>query len=173
VSPIIASEIETRLTGGAGNANPNLSLGGVISSTAFVTAVQNNLFDDVPGVESSSAVATDRTEYRGFAVRNSNASLTFIGPVIWIDTLTTSADTEFDLAVAAEGVNVTMATIANEKTAPATVTFTRPTSKATGLALSDIPNGQFRGVWIRRTVTQNAAAVNDSGSFRVEGDTAA
>jgi hypothetical protein len=145
----------------------------VQSSTAFASGGNNNLFDDVPGSESSSANATDRTEYRGFTVRNGHGTLTLQGPVIWIDSLTSSADTEFDLAVAAEAVNVTMATIANEKTAPATVTFTRPTSKATGLALSDIPAGQFRGVWIRRTVNQNAAAANDSGSFRVEGDTAA
>jgi hypothetical protein len=63
--------------------------------------------------------------------------------------------------------------LANEKTAPSGVTFTRPTSKATGLALGDLPAGQYRGVWIRRTIEEDAGPINDSGSFRVEGDTAA
>lgn len=165
--PIVASDIATRLSGGAGNADPNASLGGVISATAFVDNVLNNLWDNVSGAES----AAGDVEYRGFYVRNGHATLAWIAPTIWLSSLTSSADTEFDIALAAEGVNVTMATIANESTAPATVAFTRPTTKATGLVIPDIPAGQFKGIWIRRTVNAGAAAANDTGAFTIEGDT--
>jgi hypothetical protein len=55
------------------------------------------------------------------------------------------------------------------------VTFSRPTSKATGLPVGgvNIPAGQFKGYWIRRTVNTGAVAAADTGSFRLEGDTAA
>lgn len=166
--PIVATDIETRYSGGAGNASANASLGGVMSSTAFATNVANNLWDDVSGDES----AAGDIEYRGFYARNGHASLTWQNVVYWLDSLTSSADTEFDIALAAEGVGVDMATIANESTAPASVTFSRPTSKATGLAVGSLPSaGGRRGLWIKRTVNAGAAAANDTGSIRLEGDT--
>ena len=165
--PIVTADLATRLSGGAANSDPNASLGGAMSSTAFADNVANNLWDNVSGAES----AAGDVEYRGFYVRNGHATLSWLAPTIWISTLTTSSDTEFDIALAAEAVNVQMATIANESTAPATVTFTRPTSKATGLVIADIPATQFKGIWIRRTVTAGAAAAADSGAFTIEGDT--
>lgn len=144
-------------------------LGGAVTATEIIGGTANNIFDDVTSTE---AGAGD-TEYRGFYVKNTHATLTLQNTVIWIDALTTSASTEFDLALAAEAVGVTMATIANESTAPATVTFSRPTSKATGLSIGNIGPGSSKGVWVRRTVTAGAAAVSDSGSLRVDGDTAA
>jgi hypothetical protein len=169
--PIVTADIQWRLTGGVGNVDPNASLGGVMSTTAIVDATNDNLFDDVSGAES----AAGDIEYRGFAVRNNHGSLTLQGSVIYISSLTSSADTEFDLAVAAEAMNVTMATIANESTAPATVSFTRPTTFAGGLQLNGatgLTAGSFRGVWIRRTVGAAAAAAADAGTLKVEGDTA-
>ena len=53
--PITASDIEFRLSGGVGNSDPNLSLGGVKSTTEIVDATDNNLYDDVSGVETRSA----------------------------------------------------------------------------------------------------------------------
>lgn len=168
---IASTDLLMRLSGGAANTSPAASLGGAESTVAgglVATGVANNLWDDVTGDE---AAAGD-TEYRGFYWHNNHGTLALQNAVTWIDSLTSSADTEFDIALAAEAVNVTMATIANESTAPATVTFTRPTSKAAGLSIGNIPAGQFKGVWIRRTVTAGAAAANDTGSVRVEGDTA-
>lgn len=157
-----------RLSGGASNADPNASLGGVLSSNGVTTAVANNLWDDVSGAESSAG----DTEYRGFYWRNGHATLVLQSAVTWIDSLTSSADTEFDIGLAAEAVGVTMATIADESTAPAAVTFTRPTSKATGLSIGNMAAGDTgrKGVWVRRTVSAAAAAANDTGSLRVEGD---
>lgn len=167
---IVAADIQTRYSGGAANGDPNASLGGAESNQSFASGVQNNLWDDVTGAESASG----DTEYRGFYVHNNNGAQAWLGPVIWIDQLTSSPDTEFFIALAAEGVSVQMAgPLTDEGSAPAGVTFTQPTSKATGLALGnpDLAAGAFRGVWMKRVVNAGAGAFSDSGSFRVEGDT--
>jgi hypothetical protein len=137
--------------------------GGVITDN-----VANNLWDDVTGDEASAG----DTEYRGFYIKNKHATLTWQSVFFWISSLTSSADTEFDVALAAEAVNTSMATIANESTAPATVTFTGRPRRAAGLSIGNMPAGQFKGLWIRRTVTAGAAAASDTGTVRCEGDTA-
>jgi hypothetical protein len=72
-------------------------------------------------------------------------------------------------------MNVDMATIADESTAPASVTFSRPTTFAGGLQLNGstgLTAGSRRGCWIKRTVNAGAAAAADAGTLKVEGDTA-
>lgn len=167
--PIASADLAMRLSGGAANADPNASLGGAESANAVTSGVANNLWDDVSGAES----AAGDIEFRGFYWHNGHATLALQGSVTWIDALTTSADTEFDIALAAEATGVAMATIVNESTVPATVTFSRPTSKAAGLSIGNVGAGSFKGVWIRRTVNAGAAAASDSGSVRWEGDTSA
>lgn len=166
--PIADTDIKYRLSGGASNSDPNASLGGAKSSTEITSGSANNLWDNVAGDEHASG---NDVEYRGAYVHNGHGSLTLQGTKFWIDSLTSSGDTEFDIALAGEGLNSTMETIANESTAPAGESFTRPTTKAGGLTMGNIPSGQHYGWWIRRTVNQNAAAANDTGSVRAEGDT--
>jgi hypothetical protein len=62
-------------------------------------------------------------------------------------------------------------TVANENTAPAGVTFSTPTSKGTGLAITDLAPGTGRAIWLRRTATNSAAIDNDSATLSFEGDT--
>ncbi len=108
---IVAGDIEFRLAGGASNSDPNASLGGVLSTTTEITdATVENLFDNVTGDESTPG----DTEYRSFYIQNAHGSLTYQLPKIWIST----DNTRIDMALADEGVNVTMETIANESTAP-------------------------------------------------------
>jgi hypothetical protein len=148
----------------------NASLGGAMSSVEIVDNVDNNLFDDVSGVES----AAGDVEYRGFYILNNHGSLALSDARIYISSLTSSATTEFDLGIAAEAVNVNMATIANESTAPGSVTFTRPTTYSGGIALNSttgLAAGARKGVWIRRTVDVASPAALDTGSIKVEGDT--
>lgn len=159
--PIVSTDIKLYASTGG--------VGGAITGTEIVGGTANNLFDDVSSGEASAG----DIEYRGFYVKNTHGSLALQNAVVWIDALTASSSTEFDIALAAEAVNVTMATIANESTAPATVSFTRPTTLGGGLAIGNIPAGQSKGIWIRRTVTAGASAASDSGSIRVDGDTAA
>lgn len=169
--PIVSADITYHLSGGAANTDPNASLGGARSTAGggvITTGVANNLWDNVAGDEHAAGADV---EYRGIYVRNAHATLSLQNPKLWIDSLTSSADTEFDLALGGEGLNGILETIANESTAPVGETFTRPVTKAGGLAPVTIPATQHYGFWIRRTVNQNAAAANDTGSIRVEGDT--
>ena len=161
--PIIASEIQYRLSGGAANSNPNASLGGVKSSTAWTST----LFDDVSSAEATAG----SVEYRCFYVHNANATLTLIAPKVWIQTNTPSATTTVAIGLGSSVQGGTEQTVANEATAPSAVSFTEPADFASGIALGDIPAGGHRAVWIRRTVNAGTAAIADSFTLRVQGDT--
>lgn len=161
--PIDTSEVQYRLSGGAANSDPTLSIGGTKSSVAAGA----NIFDDVPSAEASAG----RTEYRLVYVHNADPALTLLGAKVWIQTNTPSPGTDVSIGLAAAGLNGTETAVANETTAPAGVAFTQPGTFAGGLTLGDVPNGQHYGVWIRRVVTAGAAAFADSFTLRVQGDT--
>src|SRR5215207_649976 len=126
--PIADADIQVRLTGGSGNSNKDLSLGGVMSSTAWAGGTLHDLFDVVSGDEN----AASENEYRCVFVRNNNGSLTW-GPNIkaWLSAVTAAgADIAIGLDPAGVGNGATTGvptTVANEDTAPAGVTFTSPT----------------------------------------------
>lgn len=163
--PIASSDIHYRLSGGAGNSDPLASLGGAKSTT---TDAGSTIFPDVSGAQSAAGL----TSYRGVVLSNEHGSLTYQAPKVWISTDTPSADTDSDVALAAEAVNTQMASIGAETTAPTSVTFANTAvSFATGLATGDIPAGQFRGVWLKRVVTAGAAAAADSFTVSAQGDT--
>lgn len=161
--PIISTEIQYRLSGGAANANANASLGGAKSSSA----VPVTLFDDVSGAES----AAGDIEYRCIYVHNNNATLVLQNAVVWIDANTPGSRIAIGLGTSA--VNATEQTVADEQTAPAGVAFSQPATKNAGINLGNIPAGQHRAVWIRRTIAAATPASNDTYNLRVEGDTAA
>jgi hypothetical protein len=161
---IASTDIHYRLSGGASNSSPASSLGGAKSSTDAGAAI----FDDV----SSAEAAAGDTEYRCVYVHNGHASLTLIGAVLWIAANTPSPSTTIDVGVGSSAVNGTEQAVADENTAPSGVTFAAAASQGAGIALGDIPAGQSRAVWLRRSVSAGAAAVADSFTLRVAGDTA-
>jgi len=161
--PILTTDIVYRLSGGAANADPLLSLGGAKSANAAST----NIYDDVSSAE---ATAGD-IEYRCVYIHNGHATLSYLGSKIWVQTNTPSADTTVAIGLGTSGLNATEQTVANENTAPVGVTFSSPVDFAGGLLMGDIPAGQHYAVWIRRTVNAAAAAVADSFTLRVQGDT--
>lgn len=171
--PIVAADIEYRLSGGASNTDPDAALGGAMSTVGgglITTAVLNNLFDDVSGAEASAG----DTEYRCIYIKNDHGSLTLQGAVIWIQTETPSADSLVNIALGGEGLNGTAEIIADESTAPVGESFTHPTTKGAGLALGDMAFGDFFPVWVERVISGGAAAAdNDGPTLRVEGETAA
>jgi hypothetical protein len=156
--PIIASELELRLSGGAGNTDVNASLGGAKSSTAVTDNVLNNLWDNISGTESSAG----DTEYRCVYIHNADGAITAENVRIYISTDTTSATEEVDIGLGTAAINATEQTVANESTAPSGVTFSHPTDYAGGLASANIPPGQHRSVWIRRVVDAATAAKNNN-----------
>ena len=164
--PLIAGDFVTRLSGGAANALGNASLGGAKSSVS-ASSVVDLLFD---GVSSAEATAGD-VEYRCVYLHNANASSGMLAAVVWVSANTPSASTTLDIGVGTSAVNGTEQTIADENTAPVGVTFSAPVSLATGLALSDIPIGQHRAIWLRRTVTAAAgASANDTWTIAYGAD---
>lgn len=168
--PIVAGDIDFYLSGGAANTDPNAALGGARSTTTAVSATTNSFFDIVSSGEASSG----DTEYRGFYVYNAHGSLTLQNAIIYISGNTTNAENAIAIALADEAVNVAMETIANESTAPVGPTFSAPTSEGAALNIGDIPAGQFKGIWVRRTVNAASSAASGQGvTFTVKGDTAA
>ena len=168
--PITASDIEFHLSVGSSNSDPDAALGGAVSSTEITDATIANLFDNVSGAE---AAAGD-TEYRCFYVVNNHGSLTLQGAEIWIETNTPSDDTDVAIGLGSSAVNGTEQTVANESTAPGSVTFSSAAGQGNALSIGDIPAGEHKAIWVRRTVGSSAEAYNsDSVVIRVQGDTAA
>ena len=178
--PISSAEILIKLsvkTGAAGNTTagtPNDSLGKYISTTTISLTALNNLFDNVSGDENDAM----EEEYRCIFVHNNHATLTYLSPVVWLfnqvaggTDVSISVDTTAASAVGSASAQAKE--IANEDTAPASQTFSAPTTKLTGLALGDIPAGQVKAVWVKRAAMLSAAMNNDGATLRVEGDTGA
>lgn len=172
--PIAQSDISYRLSGGAANSDPNASLGGAMSDVEITDGALHNLFDPVSGQESNAG----DVEYRCLYILNNHGTLTWQQVQTWIASQTTSTDTQISIGLDAAGIGDgsstgVAATIADESTAPAGVTFTQPTS-GSPIAIGDIPPGEAIAVWVRRTVNAGAAAFNDdTAQLRAEGDTAA
>jgi len=150
------------------------SLGDQISTTQLTDATLHNLFDLITGDENAASEA----EYRCLFVHNNHASLTWESVVVWLSAETAggavgaiSLDTT---GVTAKGLASAQAkTVADENTAPATQTFSAPTTKGTGLAIGNIAAGSVAAIWVRRTAANTAALDLDGVTIRCEGDTAA
>lgn len=162
--PIGSSDIHFRLSGGAANASAAASLGGGKSSVDAPASI----FD---GVQASESAAGD-IEYRCVYVHNAHATLTLTNAVAWLPTNTPSTSTIVEVGVGTSAVNGIEQSVADENTAPVGVTFAPAATQGAGIALGDIPPGQSRAIWPRRTVTAGAAAFTDGYTLRVTGDTA-
>ena len=177
---IVAADILFKFsvkTGTAGNQTVGTadgSLGKYISTTQITDATLHNLFDVVTGDEN----AASDVEYRCIFVHNAHATLTWQTPFVWLSAETAGGA---NIAIAIDGLAASAIgaapaqadEVANEGTAPTGETFSSPTTKAGGLALADLPAGQCRAIWLRRSAANSAALDNDDVTVRVEGDTAA
>lgn len=163
-------------TAGNQNAQPdvNASLGKYISTTEIVEADVHNLFDIITAAEN---VASD-VEYRCFFVHNSHATLTWTLAKLWLLS-EVSGGAVMALGLDPAGVtnlgsaSAQAATIANESTAPAGVSFTTPTTEGSALSIGDVGPGQVQAIWVRRTAQNNAAISGDGGTLKLRGETAA
>lgn len=158
----MAASIAFRLAGGAANADPLLSIGGVMSSVA-VTA--DTLFDVVTAGEALSG----ESEYRKvFIYNDGDKALTNV--VVWINDQPVQG--VIGLALDGAGKNADGDTVANENTAPTGETFddtTDPVSNA--LAVPDLSAGDRHAIWLRRTIsaaTPGVALGSNAASLRVD-----
>lgn len=149
----MAASIQFFLTGGAGNSDPNASLGGVKSNTQISGTALNNLFDNV----SSAEAAAGDAEYRAIDLHNAGDAAAQ-SVKMYIDPDTTSPKTELDL-----GLEAGTQTIPDESSAPSGVSFAHytPSSK---LSISDIAIGATQRVWLKRSVAAGAANLNNDGT---------
>lgn len=161
----MAATIEFRLTGGSTNTDPNLSLGGAMSSNVVSETAMNNLFDNVTPTEATNG----DTEYRAIDLYNSGDA-TASAIEMYMSAETSSADSQLDF-----GTNNTTHTggdqgdtIADEGTAPGGITFAHYLT-GSRLSLTDIPAGSAVRVWIRRTIAVGASNTNnDIGTIAVD-----
>jgi hypothetical protein len=155
---IVAGDLKLYLTGGAANADPTLSLGGVISSVQFTDNTLDKLFASVGPAEALAG----SVKYRALSFKNTSA-LTAYAASIHISEETTAAGTTVALAYDSTGTQ----SIVNEDTAPAGLSFTTPLSLATAIALGDVAAAGVARIWFRRTVTAGAAAAADEGKITI------
>ena len=153
---IVSGDLRFHLTGGAANADPSLSLGGVISSVQLTDASLENLFDNVSPAQALAGC----THYRALSFKNASA-LTAYSAVVFISQETTSADTTIEIAYDSAGTQ----SIVNETTAPTGLSFSTPLSLGAGLALGDVAASGVRRIWFKRITSAGAAQASDSGKI--------
>lgn len=123
------------------------------SDTITVSALSNELFDDIAKAESYDG----DTEYRCFYITNAHDVDPFIGGKLYIGSDTNGADTlsiGLDLAGTGDGASTGVAdTIADENTAPdPAVSFSAPTAIGSALNIGQLDAGEARAVWLKRVV---------------------
>lgn len=180
------SDIVRYLTGavadGGAQADPNASLGNYRSSTAFVNATLENLFDHVDPTESE----TGDIEYRCLCYKNEGAS-TWSTVKVFISTNTPSSDSSVRFAVEVPtggDTNGNAQTIADESTAPSVgagnvSSWSTATTYATGVGVNqgahdaNLDAGEIVFVWIERSIGIGADPYSTDGVvITVRGTTA-
>jgi len=167
---IVESDLALRLSGGVANTDPNLALGGAMSTVGggiILTNVTNNDMDDITSTEAAAGIII----YHGYYYQNNHGTLTWTLPVFWIESQTSSGQTDVSIAIADEAKNTTIETIANEETAPVGPTFTTPANKAAGISITSLAPADNRGTWVKYNVTAGATTTLDQYTIKAEGDT--
>lgn len=147
----MAAVIEYKLTGGAGNSDPDASLGGTTSSESLANAAINNLFDNV--TPDDTEFDTD-VNYRAFAIKNTGDATAKHVDFFLTDTV----NSESILATWYDSTGTQ--SIINEDVEPVGAVWTQPLT-GSKLSFPDMAPGDEYRMWIRRTVDQNAANLND------------
>src|SRR6056297_1015075 len=136
------------------------------SGSITITEPSNNALDDVSKAESWAG----DVNYRCVYLQRDTGGGILVGGKIYINSDASGPDT-IAIGVDPAGLNSAPATIANESTAPAGVTFTAPASAATGLSVGDFNTaGDYYAIWIRRTVAaqNNVSAPLSLSSIGIE-----
>ncbi len=151
----------------------NASLGGTMSTTAWAGGTLHDLFDQISGTEN----AASESEYRCVYVLNNHGTLTWEVVKAYLSAETAGGAS---VAIGLDGAGVGNGTttgvaqvVANEDTAPTSVTFSSPTTDGTGLSLGNIGAAQAYAIWIKRTTANTSALNNDGATLAWAGDTAA
>lgn len=148
------------------------SLGDQISTTAWAGGVANDLFDDISGAEN----AASTVDYRCIFVHNSNGFNDLTSAVVYLSgdvaggaTITIATDNAAASAIASGSTQA--ATVANETTAPASVSAFSAPSSGSPMSLGTIPVGFCKAIWIKRSAANTVALSGDGITLNFAGDT--
>lgn len=130
-----------------------------------------NIFDDISSGENA---ALD-DEYRCLFVVNTNTTYSLQNTKLWLQSESVGAPTHelgVDPAAASDldSASAQAAEIADEDTAPAGVSFSRPLTRETALSLGTIGPGQCKAFWVKRTAIASGEVVDATFQIRVEGE---
>ena len=130
----------------------------------------NALFPVVSGKE---ALSGD-VKYRCLYVKNEHPTLTLYNTLVFIRSNTPSEDTYCEIGLGSSAIGGEEQIIPTEHDIPQDVNFSAPLSDQDALLLGDLLPGEWKAIWIRRTVSAEAVAFNnDCLWLAVYGDTAA
>lgn len=142
-----------RLSGGVSNTSGNASLGGVMSTAAG--GVLTDILQLWDHVSQTDSTAGD-TEWRQFYITNTHPTQTMQDVTLWVEN--TPGGDEIRIGVGSAAMDGQEQTIANENTAPSSVTVVLAPSLAQGLHCGNVGPNQKRSVWVRRFVPPNTGA---------------
>lgn len=168
---IASTELHFRLSGGAANSDPDLSLGGTMSSETISDNTLNNLWDDVSAAEASAG----DVEYRGIILYLATTSETLSNARVWISATTSADGDEWYITTDTSGLTtgpVTMSSISDEGSTGSGMAggFV---AAGTTLSIGNVTAGQGIGIWIKRSVSVGASSyASNSASITWDGETA-
>lgn len=166
-APITDDSFLTYLSGGVGNTDPALSIGGARGGTA--PAGVNALIGPIIGA----AAQGGGTFYRVVYVRNTHTISTVAGLKLYIEQQFAHPGLHVAAAVPAQAANATVPALASQTTAPTGVTWTTATDAAGGDAFGDLAPGDFRGIYLRITVDAGTTpTAEDDAVVAVQGSAA-
>lgn len=118
----------------------------------LIENTRNGIFDYISTAEASAG----DVEYRCLYLKNVATIGTAANARVWISTDAVGADS-IQVAKGSAAIGAAEQTVANEGTAPTSVTFSTPTTYETSILLGDIPYGSYQSIWIKRTVPAGTA----------------
>ena len=166
---VLTTDLKQYLSGGAANTSGDASIGGAKSTTVASTAL-DGLYNQFIGAETTAG----GDFYRCLYLTNDSGTSTLVNATFWLDEVGANANTTATIGLGAAAKNFSETAVANETTAPVGVTFSAPSTKATGIILPDLLPGEYQAIWVKYTLAAATPAFAlDTLSIGFGGDTAA
>ena len=147
---IAASDIGVYLSGGPSNTVADDSIGGAPSNTKVGSSSLHNLWDKVTGDESSAGYK----DYRIVYIQNDHGTLEGENIRAYFQT---NESSYLNIGVN-QAKNTNAPQLTNEETDPSGVTWSAAANKAAAVSIGDLAAGDYRALYIRRTIPAGAPA---------------
>jgi hypothetical protein len=157
----------TYYSGGAGNSDPALSIGGARGGTML------DGLDELFGPILGTVAQAGGEFYRVVYVRNTHSVSTAAAMKLFIEQQFSHPGLHLAVAVPSVGANVAVPALASGTTAPSGVTWITATDAASGADFGDLGPAAYRGVYVRLTVDAGTGPTSEAdASIAVEGSAA-